>query len=76
LLEAVDDARDRARCQPGDLAELARRRRAHVDELLEGLDVRLGQPEADRDRLAQERALEVHPPERPEDLIDVVAFHG
>jgi hypothetical protein len=76
LLEAIDDARDRAGREPGDLRQLAGGRRAHVDELLERLDVGLRQAEADRDGLAEERPLDVHPPQRPEDGIDVLSIHG
>ena len=42
----------------------------------ERLDVRLGQAEADRHGLPEERALEVHPAQRADDGIDGVAVHG
>ena len=74
LLEAVDDAGDRAGGEARDLRQPAGRGGAHVDELLEGLDVGLGQAEADRHGLAEERALEVDPPKRAEDGIDVLRF--
>ena len=76
LLEAVDDPGDGTRREPGDLRQLPGGRRPHVEELLERLDVGLRQSEADGHRLAEERSLDVHPPQRPEDGIDVLAIHG
>ena len=50
------------------------RRGAGVEQHLERLDVRLGQAEADRHGLPEERALEVHPAQRADDGIDL--FRG
>ncbi len=76
LLEAVDDAGDRAGRQAHQLRQPAGRRGAGVEQDLERLDVRLGQAEADRHGLPEERALEVHPAQRPDDRIDGFAVHG
>ena len=62
--------------RPGQLGQPAGRRRAHVHERLERLDVGLGQAEPDRHGLAEERALDVDAAERADDGIDVVAVHG
>ena len=76
LLEAVDDAGDGAGRQAHQLGQPAGGRRAGVEEDLERLDVGLGQAEPDGDRLAEERALEVHAAQGAEDGIDRFAVHG
>ena len=76
LLEPVDDARDGARREAHQLGQPARRRGAAVEQDGEGFDVRLGQAEADRHGLSEERALEVHPAQRADDGIDRIAVHG
>ena len=76
LLEPVDDAGDRAGRQAHQVGQLAGRRGPAVDEQLERLDVGLGEAEADGDGLAEERALEVDPAQRPDDGIDACAVHG
>ena len=70
LLEPVDDARDGARGEAHELGQATGGGGAGVDEDFEGLDVGLGQAEADGDGLAEERALEIHPAQGPEDGVD------
>ena len=61
LLESIDHPRDGTGCEAHQLGQPAGRRGAGVEQHLEGLDVRLGQAEADRHRLPEERALEIDP---------------
>jgi len=76
LLEAVDDARHRAGRQAHQLRQATGRRGAAIEQHRQRLDVRFGQAEPDRHGLPEERALEVHPPQRADDGIDLVAVHG
>ena len=76
LLQAVDDAGDRAGRQAHEVGQPAGGRRAAVEEHLERLDVGLGQAEPEGDRLAEERPLEVDPAQGAEDGIDRFAIHG
>ena len=76
LFEAIDDARDGAGGEAHQLGEPPGGRRAAVQQHLEGLDVGLGETEADGHGLAEEGALEVHPAKGPDDRIDVLAIHG
>ena len=76
LLEAVEHARDRAGRQVEQLGEATRGDRVAVDEQLERLDVRLGQAQADGDRLPEDLAVEVDLAERADDRVDRgITFH-
>ena len=50
--------------------EATRGHRVAADEQLEGLDVRLGEAQADGDRLAEDLPLEVDLAERADDGVD------
>ena len=76
LLQAIDDAGDRAGGQARQVGQLARGRRAAVDEHLERLDVGLGQAEPEGHRVAEERPLEVDTTQGAEDGIDRIAIDG
>ena len=69
LLEPVDDAGDGAARQPGQLGEPAGGCGSELHQRLERLDVGLGQAEADRHGLAEERALDVDAAKRADDRI-------
>ena len=76
LLQAIDDAGDRAGRQAREVGQHAGGRRAAVEEHLERLDVGLGQAEPEGHRVAEQRPLEVDAAQGAEDGIDQFAVHG
>ncbi len=76
LLQAVDDAGDRAGRQPHEIGQPAGGGRPAIDEDLERLDIGLREAEPDRDGLPEERPLEVDATQGTKDGIDGFAIHG